>query len=85
MILGCYPFTDKDTFVMEEMPDLYLCGNQPKFGCKTVVNEGNRIQLVSVPEFRKTGVLVLINMHTLNVEIIQFRPMSVKAETPITS
>lgn len=83
--LWCYPFTDKDTFVMEEMPDLYLCGNQPKFGCKTVVNEGNRIQLVSVPEFRKTGVLVLINMHTLNVEIIQFRPMSVKAETPITS
>ncbi|EPY51479.1 DNA polymerase delta small subunit Cdc1 [Schizosaccharomyces cryophilus OY26] len=70
--LWCYPFTDRDTFVMDELPNLYLCGNQPKFGTKIINSETKSIRLVSVPEFRKTGIITLINLRNLDVQALVF-------------
>ncbi|EEB09655.2 DNA polymerase delta small subunit Cdc1 [Schizosaccharomyces japonicus yFS275] len=32
--LWCYPFPDKDVFIIDKMPHVYMCGNQPSFGTK---------------------------------------------------
>lgn len=30
--IGCYPYQDKDQFIVEECPHVYFVGNQPKYG-----------------------------------------------------
>jgi DNA polymerase delta subunit 2 len=59
-----------------EMPDLYIVGGQKKFGTKLVAEavdgEKKRCRLILVPSFAKTGVLVLVNLRTLDVKTITF-------------
>lgn len=38
-VLVCYPFFDKDPFVLSEAPHVYFIGNQPKF--ETKILSGN--------------------------------------------
>jgi DNA polymerase delta subunit 2 len=37
--LACYPFYEKDPFIIEECPHVYFAGNMPKF--ETELFEGN--------------------------------------------
>jgi DNA polymerase delta subunit 2 len=34
--LGCYPFKDRDPFVMEETPNVFFAGNQPEYASRLV-------------------------------------------------
>lgn len=71
--IGCYPFQDKDQFVIEECPHVYFVGSQPEF--ETTVIEGpagQTVRLIAVPKFKETGELVLLDMDTLEPEIIRF-------------
>lgn len=70
---GCYPFQDNDPFVIEECPHVYFVGNQPRY--ETAVIEGpvgQAVRLISVPKFKETGELVLLNTDTLETEIVKF-------------
>ena len=71
---GCYPFQDKDQFVIEECPHVYFVGSQPAF--ETAIIEGpigQIVRLIAVPKFKETGDLVLLDMETLEVEIVNFK------------
>jgi len=78
--LWCHPFFAGDPFIIKETPDLYIVGNQKQFATKLVVepdddNEGRpkaRCRIVMVPAFMKTGVLVLINLGSLEVKTVTF-------------
>ncbi|KAG6909452.1 hypothetical protein DXG01_000437 [Tephrocybe rancida] len=77
--LWCHPYFGGDPFIIKETPDLYLVGNQRRFATKIVVDQDQnregtktRCRVVLVPEFSKTGVLVLINMRTLDVKTVTF-------------
>src|SRR5277367_5322714 len=67
---GCYPFQDKDQFVIEECPHVYFVGNQPRYDT-TVIDgpAGQHVRLVTIPKFHATGELVLLDAETLEVEI----------------
>lgn len=70
---GCYPFQDKDQFVIEECPHVYFVGNQPRY--ETTVIEGpagQTVRLIAVPIFRDTGEIVLLDTDTLETEVLQF-------------
>lgn len=70
---GCYPFQDKDQFVIEECPHVYIVGNQPQF--ETTVIEGptgQNVRLIALPKFKETGEVVLLDADTLEVEIVKF-------------
>lgn len=71
--LGCYPFQDKDQFVIEECPHVYFVGNQPRYDT-TVIDgpAGQHVRLVTIPKFHATGELVLLDAETLEVEIVKF-------------
>ncbi|KAL8940053.1 MAG: hypothetical protein Q9211_002456 [Gyalolechia sp. 1 TL-2023] len=71
--LWCYPFQDRDPFVIEECPHVYFVGNQPKY--ETVVIEGpagQTVRLIAVPRFKETGEVVVLDTDTLEPEIVKF-------------
>jgi DNA polymerase delta subunit 2 len=57
---------------MKECPHVFFVGNQPKF--ETVQVEGPLGQIVraiAVPEFSKTGEVVLLDLETLETEVVK--------------
>lgn len=65
---------------MHETPDIYLIGNQPAFKTKLVVERttekdgesSKRCRVVLIPKFRQSGVVVLVNLRTLQVKTVSF-------------
>ncbi|KAK5448199.1 DNA polymerase delta small subunit Cdc1 [Exophiala xenobiotica] len=71
--LWCYPFQDRDQFVIEHCPHVFFVGNQPLFDT-TVVDGPNdqQVRLITIPRFHETGELVLVDAETLEVELVKF-------------
>ena len=67
--LPTYPAFEDDPFVMDVRPDLYFAGNCAEYETK-VTEHGTR--LVCVPSFDATGKAVLVNLRTLDCEVIGF-------------
>lgn len=71
--LWCHPYFDGDPFVIKETPDIYVLGDQPKLQTKLVADgEGKKCRIILVPRFAETGMLVLVNLRTLDVRSIRF-------------
>ncbi|KAG9566521.1 hypothetical protein KCU77_g17097, partial [Aureobasidium melanogenum] len=71
--LWCYPFQDKDRFVIEKTPHVYIVGNQPRFESTVIQGpDGQSCRIISVPRFKDTGEMVLLDMETLEVEVVRF-------------
>ncbi|KAM6234939.1 DNA polymerase delta subunit 2 [Porphyrio hochstetteri] len=71
--LGCYPFYKSDPFILTECPHVYFCGNAPRFQCKVLKGEdGQRVLLVTVPDFSATQTACLINLRNLGCQPISF-------------
>ena len=72
MWIGCYPFQDKEQFVMDECPHVFFVGNQPAFETTTVEGPtGQSVRLIAVPKFKETGEVVLLDVETLEVELVK--------------
>uniref|UniRef100_A0A3P8PKS4 DNA polymerase delta subunit 2 n=1 Tax=Astatotilapia calliptera TaxID=8154 RepID=A0A3P8PKS4_ASTCA len=76
--LGCYPFYQKDPFILEECPHVYFSGNCMPFACKQkkLCPDGQEVLLVTVPEFSSTQMACLVNLRTLHCEPISFSAFS---------
>uniref|UniRef100_A0A669DFX7 DNA polymerase delta subunit 2 n=1 Tax=Oreochromis niloticus TaxID=8128 RepID=A0A669DFX7_ORENI len=78
--LGCYPFYQKDPFILEECPHVYFSGNCMQFACKQKklcgCPDGQEVLLVTVPEFSSTQIACLVNLRTLHCEPISFSAFS---------
>ncbi|KAI0684263.1 DNA polymerase alpha/epsilon subunit B-domain-containing protein [Cytidiella melzeri] len=79
--LWCHPFLRHEPFVIQETPDIYIIGNQPVFKTKLVRGEveededggggaAKRCRIILVPKFRESGVVVLVNLRTLQVRTV---------------
>eukprot|EP00529_Nitzschia_sp_RCC80_P000007 CAMPEP_0113447232 /NCGR_PEP_ID=MMETSP0014_2-20120614/4129_1 /TAXON_ID=2857 /ORGANISM="Nitzschia sp." /LENGTH=553 /DNA_ID=CAMNT_0000338375 /DNA_START=105 /DNA_END=1766 /DNA_ORIENTATION=+ /assembly_acc=CAM_ASM_000159 len=74
--VGSIPTSD---FVLDETPKLYFCGNcEEGFATKlssssSKSNSSNKTRLICVPKFHQTGKAVLVNLRTLDVEVLQFQ------------
>ncbi|KAG8441008.1 hypothetical protein GDO86_006662 [Hymenochirus boettgeri] len=75
--LGCYPFYQSDPFILRSCPHVYFCGSTPKFSCKEVTGtEGQRVLLITIPEFSSTQIACLVNLRTLQCQPISFSGFS---------
>lgn len=75
--LGCYPFYQKDPFILEECPHVYFSGNAPSLQSRRVSGpDGQEVLLVTVPEFSTTRTACLVNLRTLECEPISFSSFS---------
>ena len=71
--LSCFPFVDRDPFILRSAPHLYFVGNQPEFSTSEVTGrDGQRVVTVAVPSFAKTGSVVLVNVRTLECQTVAF-------------
>lgn len=69
---GCYPFQEKDQFVIEECPHVYFVGNQPRFSTTVIEGPaGQQVRIVAIPMFHDTGEIVLLDSETLEVELVK--------------
>jgi len=70
--LSCYPFNDRDPFVVEETPHVYFCSSL-QGGFATQFEQG--VRLVAVPDFARTGDVVEIDLAspTLEARVVSFR------------
>ncbi|KAF1942727.1 DNA polymerase subunit delta-2 [Clathrospora elynae] len=70
--LWCYPFQDDDPHLLKECPHMYFAGCQERFGKKVIEGpEGQKVLLVSVPRFRDTGKIVLVDLESWAVEVVR--------------
>ncbi len=79
-----FPFDENDPFVIQNVPNVYFCGNCEKFETKavdvTVSNVGNgnsssseeTVRLICIPSFVKTGQVVWMNLKSMECKIIEF-------------
>ncbi|KAM4748117.1 DNA polymerase delta subunit 2 [Rhinophrynus dorsalis] len=80
--LGCYPFYKSDPFILQNCPHVYFCGSAPNFSCKEVKGaEGQRVLLLTVPEFSSTQTACLVNLRTLDCQPISFSGFSADEES----
>lgn len=71
--LGCYPYQDEEPFLVEETPHVFFVGNQPHFDTTVIEGPiGQAVRLIAVPKFKETGQLLLLDMDSLEVEIVKF-------------
>lgn len=71
--LGCYPFVDSDPFIIESCPHVYFCGNQPKFSTRLLTgSDKQKVRLVCIPRFSETGQAILVELASLDCQILQF-------------
>ncbi|GAA5914516.1 hypothetical protein JCM5296_003057 [Sporobolomyces johnsonii] len=72
--LWCYPFSDRDPFILHQTPHVYFIGNQPSFGTRIVTGQdGQRVRIVLLPSFSETGEVVLVNTASLEVRVVGFK------------
>jgi DNA polymerase delta subunit 2 len=85
--LSSYPFYTDDPFVQERCPHVFFVGNQKEFKTKLIKGlylpyirllttlqgpEGQTTRIVLVPSFADTGVVLLVNLSTLDIHPITF-------------
>jgi DNA polymerase delta subunit 2 len=70
--LWCYPFQDDDPLLVKECPHMYFAGCQARFGKKTIEGPaGQKVLIISVPRFRQTKQIVLVDLDSWEVEVVK--------------
>ncbi len=71
--LAAYPYSDEDPFIIEETPHVLFAGGQAAYGTTKVQGpDGQVTRVVSIPEFSQQPMMVLVNIHTLDVQPVYF-------------
>lgn len=69
--LGAYPFYKNDPFIIERCPHVYFAGNQPEFATKLFKGpSGQDVRLITIPSFADTASCVLLNLNTLDCQLM---------------
>ena len=68
--VGCYPYADKDPFIIDQCPHIMFSGNSPTFGSKIFRSaadkgDGMSVLLLTVPCFATTKSFVSVNLRTM--------------------
>lgn len=67
--LYSYPYSDDDPMVLEELPHVFFCGNCTRFATDVKDN----VRLICVPSFDATAEMAVLDLDTLDVDVIAFK------------
>lgn len=74
--LRAFPYVDSDPFVVHQAPHVYFAGNQEAYGerlvTSTVTTCKQAVKILSLPIFRKTKSIVLLDVTSLQSYEIKF-------------
>lgn len=69
--LSCIPFKEKDPFILDFVPDIYFAGNQTEYAISEYCTETkSKIQIISVPSFVDNPSCVLVDLSTLEPNLV---------------
>lgn len=73
--LPCYPYYEKDPFVINECPHVYYAGNCTDFQTELYERSDNNgsVRLICVPSFTQTQSVAVVNLRTLEVHKLCFK------------
>ncbi|KAJ2889642.1 DNA polymerase delta small subunit Cdc1 [Coemansia aciculifera] len=78
--LWCYPFSDRDPFVLQQTPHVYIVGNQAASGqaeARACDDDAQHTAVVAVPRFAQTHSIVLLNLRSMQSTTVRFGADSV--------
>lgn len=71
--LPCFPYYEKDPFVLDECPHIMFVGNANRFATDLHVGpDGQRTRLICVPAFAKERSVAVVNVRTLDCRELNF-------------
>jgi DNA polymerase delta subunit 2 len=80
--LPMFPSSESDPFILNKRPAVYFSGNNEKFETRLVDANGAEVKssdsendlsrLICIPSFALTGEAILVNLKTLDCEVISF-------------
>ena len=60
--------------MIKECPHVYIVGNQPRTSTAVIEGpDGQKVRLITVPSFKTTGIMVLLDTETLEIECVDFK------------
>jgi DNA polymerase delta subunit 2 len=75
----CFPFQDKDPFLVKDCPHVCFVGNQPKLETGILHGpQGQRVRVIALPKFAETPTCVLVNLKDLSCHPITFSAKSLE-------
>jgi len=70
--LGSFPFYDKDPYIIDDFPQVYFAGNQPKFSTSFYKSSGGQpVRIITIPSFLETSTCVLVNLDNLECQLLK--------------
>ena len=58
--------------MIEECPHVFFVGNQPRFDTALIEGPaGQQVRIITLPKFKDTGEIVLLDTATLEVELVK--------------
>lgn len=71
--LPCFPYYERDPFVLSECPHVLFAGNSDEFKTDMHIGtQGQRTRLVCVPSFSQTRSVAVVNLRTLDCKLLNF-------------
>ncbi|XP_052896752.1 DNA polymerase delta subunit 2 isoform X2 [Anopheles moucheti] len=72
--LPCYPYYQKDPFIIDECPHVYFAGNVGKFMTEMWTGaNGQKTRLICVPSFSESQSIAVVNLRTMDCRKISFK------------
>eukprot|EP00762_Andalucia_godoyi_P007595 ANDGO_00828.mRNA.1 DNA polymerase delta small subunit len=69
--LACYPFFDRDPFIVETTPHVLFAAGSSGFATRVLSDGPVQCRLIAVPSLGATGEAVLVNLKTLAAGVIR--------------
>lgn len=68
-----FPFSKKDPCIINEIPDVYICGNCEKFQQETFSAGGRIIKLIALPKFSQDKTMYLLDLNDYSVYCVEYK------------
>ncbi|CAI4227534.1 unnamed protein product [Auanema sp. JU1783] len=72
--VDAFPFEKRDPFIMDGIPHVMICGNQPEFSSEMFECKSGKTLCISLPRFSRTHMVSILDLNSMEVTNHYFGP-----------